>query len=99
MAEPFLGEIKAVGFNFQPKGWLYCNGQTLQIYENTALFSLLGTTYGGDGTTNFKLPNLNNKMILGTTSLFGENKQFHIPNLSIPSQSITFTLQNRTVIE
>jgi microcystin-dependent protein len=99
MAESFLGEIKAVGFNFEPYGWLYCNGQTLQILENTALFSLLGTTYGGDGITNFKLPDLNNKMTLGTTSLFGENKQFQIPKLSIPSQSITFTLRNVTVIE
>lgn len=98
MSEPFIGQIIAVGFNFAPKGWLNCNGQTLQIHDNTALFSLLGTTYGGDGRTNFKLPDLNNKMILGTTSSFGENTKFHIPNLSIPSQSITFTLRNVTVI-
>lgn len=58
MAEPFLSEIKAVSFNFAPKGWALCNGQLLPINQNQALFSLMGTTYGGNGTTNFALPNL-----------------------------------------
>lgn len=58
MAEPFLSEIRIMSFNFAPKGWALCNGQTLPINQNQALFSLLGTTYGGDGRTNFKLPNL-----------------------------------------
>ncbi len=58
MSEPFLGEIKIISFNFPPKGWAFCNGQLLSISQNTALFSLLGTTYGGDGQTNFALPNL-----------------------------------------
>ena len=58
MAEPFLGEIKIMGFNFPPQGWAMCNGQILAINQNTALFSLLGTTYGGDGRSNFGLPNL-----------------------------------------
>ena len=56
--DPFLGEIKLVGFNFAPQGWALCNGQTLPIAQNQALFALLGTTYGGDGIRNFQLPNL-----------------------------------------
>src|SRR2546425_7048441 len=58
MASPFLSEIKIVSFNFPPKGWAFCNGQLLPINQNQALFSLLGTTYGGDGKSNFALPNL-----------------------------------------
>jgi microcystin-dependent protein len=56
--DPFVGEIRAVGFNFAPLGWAMCNGQLLPITQNTALFSLLGTFYGGDGRTTFGLPNL-----------------------------------------
>src|SRR4051812_7085839 len=58
MSEPFLSEIKVVSFNFPPKGWALCNGQLLPINQNQALFSLLGTTYGGNGQTTFALPNL-----------------------------------------
>lgn len=58
MAEPFLSEIRIFSFNFAPKGWALCNGQLLPINQNQALFSLLGTTYGGNGQTNFALPNL-----------------------------------------
>lgn len=58
MAEPFIAEIKIFSFNFAPKGWALCNGQLLPINQNQALFSLLGTTYGGDGRVNFGLPNL-----------------------------------------
>ncbi len=57
MAEPFLGEIRIFSFNFPPKGWAQCNGQLLPISQNPALFSLLGTTYGGNGQTTFGLPN------------------------------------------
>jgi microcystin-dependent protein len=56
MAEPFLSEIRIMSFNFAPKGWALCNGQLLPINQNQALFSLLGTTYGGDGRVNFALP-------------------------------------------
>jgi microcystin-dependent protein len=56
--DPFVAEIRIFPFNFAPKGWAFCNGQVLPISQNTALFSLLGTTYGGDGKTNFALPNL-----------------------------------------
>lgn len=62
MSEPFLSEIKIVAFNFPPKGWAFCNGQLLPINQNQALFSLLGTTYGGNGQTNFALPNLRGRM-------------------------------------
>ena len=58
MAEPFLSEIRVMSFGFPPKGWALCNGQLLPINQNQALFSLLGTTYGGDGRVNFGLPNL-----------------------------------------
>ena len=55
---PFVAEIRIFPFNFAPRGWAFCNGQLLSISQNTALFSLLGTTYGGDGKSNFALPNL-----------------------------------------
>jgi microcystin-dependent protein len=58
MADPFVGEIRVVGFNFAPTGWAQCNGQLLPISQNTALFSLLGTFYGGDGKSTFALPDL-----------------------------------------
>jgi microcystin-dependent protein len=58
MADPFLGQIAIFSFSFAPRGWAFCNGQILQIAQNTALFSLLGTTYGGNGQTTFALPNL-----------------------------------------
>ncbi len=58
MSEPFLAEIKIISWNFPPKGWAFCNGQLLPINQNQALFSILGTTYGGDGRVNFALPNL-----------------------------------------
>ena len=60
--DPFLGEIKICGFNFPPRGWALCNGQLLPINQNQALFSLLGTTYGGDGRTTFGLPDLRGRV-------------------------------------
>ena len=62
MSTPFLSEIKIVSFGFAPKGWALCNGQLLPINQNQALFSLLGTTYGGDGRVNFGLPNLQGRV-------------------------------------
>src|ERR1700704_508233 len=58
MADPFVAEIRIYPFNFAPKGWAFCDGQLLPISQNTALFSLLGTTYGGDGKSTFALPDL-----------------------------------------
>lgn len=61
----FIGEIRMFAGNFPPKGWAFCEGQIMPISQNAALFSLLGTTYGGNGTTNFALPNLNGKVPIG----------------------------------
>src|SRR5688572_2478542 len=62
MSDPFIGQIILVGFNFAPRGYAMCNGQILSIAQNTALFSLLGTTYGGNGQTTFALPNLQSRV-------------------------------------
>jgi microcystin-dependent protein len=62
MSEPFVGEIRIFGFNFAPQGWAFCQGQLLPIAQNTALFSLLGTTYGGNGISTFALPNLQGRV-------------------------------------
>jgi len=62
MSEPFIAEVKIISWNFPPKGWAFCNGQLLPINQNQALFSILGTTYGGDGRTTFALPNLQGSM-------------------------------------
>jgi microcystin-dependent protein len=78
MSTPFLGEIRMFGFNFAPEGWALCNGQTLSISQYTALFSLLGTTYGGNGVQTFMLPNLQGQVPIhqgaggGSTYVIGE---------------------------
>jgi microcystin-dependent protein len=74
MAEPFLSEIRIFSFGFAPKGWTLCNGQLLQINQNQALFSLLGTTYGGDGRTTFGIPDLRGRvaMHVGNGMVLGE---------------------------
>ena len=81
MAEPFLSEIRLMSFNFAPKGWAMCNGQLLPINQNQALFALLGTTYGGNGQTNFALPDLRGRVPIHTGSghTLGESagEQFH----------------------
>jgi microcystin-dependent protein len=75
MAEPFLSEIRIFTFVFAPKGWALCNGQFLPINQNQALFSLLGTTFGGDGQTNFRLPDLRGRVPLhdGASHTLGES--------------------------
>jgi microcystin-dependent protein len=74
MAEPFLSEIRIISFNFPPKGWAFCNGQTLPINQNQPLFALLGTRYGGNGETTFMLPNLRGRvpMHMGQGHTLGE---------------------------
>lgn len=62
--DPFIGQIQAFGFNFPPQGWAFCDGQTISIAQNTALFSLLGTTYGGNGQTTFALPDLRGRSMV-----------------------------------
>lgn len=74
MSEQFLGQIIAVPFNFAPKGWAFCSGQLLPISQNQAIFALLGTTYGGNGTTTFQLPNLQSRVPMhqGNSHVIGE---------------------------
>lgn len=71
MSEPFLAEIRMVGFTFAPRGWALCNGQLLPINQNQALFSLLGTTYGGNGQTTFALPDLRGRTPIHTGQASG----------------------------
>ena len=86
MSEPFLGEVKIISWNFPPKGWAFCNGQLLPINQNQALFSILGTTYGGDGRTTFALPNLQGRMPVhvGNGIILGElgGETAHTLNIS-----------------
>ncbi|MGH3186444.1 MAG: phage tail protein [Streptosporangiaceae bacterium] len=86
MTEPFLSEIRIMTFNFAPKGWALCNGQVLQISQNQPLFSLLGTTYGGDGKTTFALPNLQGSTPthMGTSFPLGQNGGEQAHTLTIP---------------
>lgn len=74
MADPFLGQISIQAFEFAPKGWALCNGQLLPINQNQALFSLLGTTYGGDGRTTFALPNLQGRVPVHRGSSFTQGQ-------------------------
>jgi microcystin-dependent protein len=71
MSEPFLGQLILVPYNFAPRGWAFCNGQILSISQNTALFSLLGTTYGGNGQTTFALPDLRGRAPISSGQLSG----------------------------
>lgn len=86
MAEPFLAEIRMMSFVFAPKGWALCNGQLLPINQNQALFSLLGTTFGGDGRVNFALPDLRGRVPIhvGSGHTLGERagEQAHTLNIS-----------------
>ena len=66
MSEPFLAEVRIMGFNFAPRGWAFCDGQILPINQNQSLYSLLGTTYGGDGRTSFALPELRGRTPIHT---------------------------------
>jgi microcystin-dependent protein len=85
MAEPFLSEIRIFSFNFAPKGWALCDGQLLPINQNQALFSLLGTTYGGNGQTTFGLPNLQGRVPIhmGNGHTLGESGGEQAHTLSI----------------
>src|SRR4029453_13021863 len=76
MSDPFVAEIRMFGFNFAPTGWAQCNGQLLPISQNTALFSLLGTFYGGDGKSTFALPNLQGSVPIGQGQGSGLSARF-----------------------
>jgi microcystin-dependent protein len=88
MADPFVAEIRIFPFNFAPKGWAWCNGQLLPISQNTALFSLLGTTYGGDGKSNFALPDLQGRAPMHP----GQGPGLSLHDLGEESGSETVTL-------
>ncbi len=92
MSDPYLGEIRMVGFNFAPNGWALCQGQVLGISQNSALFSLLGTYYGGNGVTTFQLPNLQGRTPVGVGQGLG------LSNINIGemagTESATLTTQN-----
>ena len=87
--EPFVAQILLCGFNFAPKGWATCDGQLMPISQNTALFSLLGTFYGGDGKSTFALPNLQGQAAVGQGQGAGLSEYF----IGEPTGSSTFTLQ------
>jgi microcystin-dependent protein len=104
MATPYVSEIKIISFNFPPRGWALCNGQTLQINQNQALFSLLGTTYGGDGQTTFALPNMQGRvaMHLGNSHVQGETAGEAAHALTItemPSHTHTIGVDSATVAD
>src|ERR1700692_2597888 len=84
MAEPFLSEIRLMSFGFAPQGWAMCNGQLLPINQNQALFALLGTYYGGDGISNFALPDLQGRvgMHMSGTHTLGESQGEEIHTLT-----------------
>jgi microcystin-dependent protein len=91
MSDQYLGEIRMVGFNYAPQGWALCNGQTLSISANNALFALLGTTYGGNGTTNFNLPDLQGRMPLHAGA--GANLPVYVQGQKAGNESIILTQQ------
>lgn len=106
MSEPFIGEIQLFGFNFAPHNWALCNGATLAIQQNTALFSLLGVSYGGNGSTTFQLPNFTGRagfsqgMAPGLSQrtigeVVGENS-VTLSNPEMPAHSHGFTIYNQT---
>jgi microcystin-dependent protein len=88
MADQFVAEIRIFGFNFAPTGWAFCNGQILPISQNTALFSLCGTTYGGDGKSTFGLPNFQGSAALG----FGQGSGLSLYDLGQSGGSSSVTL-------
>lgn len=89
MTEPFVGEIQLFGFNFAPQGWASCTGATLAIRQNTALFSLLGTQYGGDGVNTFQLPNFVNRA--ATQQGQGTGLSQHVIGEGFGSNAVTLT--------
>jgi len=89
MSEPYLGQVVAVGFNFAPVGWHLCDGSLLSISQNTALYSLLGTTFGGNGQNTFGLPDLRGRAVLGAGQ--GPGQQPYVLGQSGGTESVTVT--------
>lgn len=106
MSEPFLAEVRIVGFNFAPRGWAFCDGQILPINQNQSLYSLLGTTYGGDGRTSFALPDLRGRTPIhvgssnGGSHLLGQKSGEETHTLSgaeMPQHTHGFSATNSNV--
>ena len=95
MADPFLGEIRMFGGNFAPTGWALCNGQLLSIAQNTALFSLLGTIYGGDGVTTFALPDLRGRVPLNQGQ--GPGLSAYTPGEQTGAESVTLLVNQMPI--
>ncbi|MCJ8272471.1 MAG: tail fiber protein [Psychrosphaera sp.] len=104
MSDPFIGEIRLFGFNFNPRGWAFCSGALMSIAQNSTLFSLLGTSYGGDGRTTFGLPDLRGRSAMSKgrhpgssfdwrigTQSGAETHTLNIPELANHSHAATFT--------
>ncbi len=99
MAQPYIGEIRMFGGNFAPAGWAFCSGQLLPISENDALFALIGTTYGGDGKTTFRLPDLRGRLPIhfGSGVVLGETggaERVTLTVTQLPSHSHTMMATN-----
>lgn len=103
MAEAFIGEIRCVGFNFAPQGWAQCRGQLIPIAQNTALFSLLGTMYGGDGQITFALPDLASRIPICSSNGYPPGRRatelayvsdYQIPSSQVPANTIKIVLDN-----
>lgn len=104
MTSPYIGEVRMFGGNFAPANWAFCNGQSMSIANNTALYTLIGTTYGGDGQTTFNLPNLQGRLAIGTgqgpglsnyaIGQIGGSEQVTITAQTLPSHQHTLTASN-----
>ena len=101
MSQPYIGEIRAFGFNFAPVNWAFCNGQPMNISDNPTLFNVIGTTYGGNGTTTFNMPNLQGQVpmhwgnLAGFNTLIGQvqgTTQVTLTQAQTPSHSHTITV-------
>ncbi|WGQ11285.1 tail fiber protein [Pedobacter gandavensis] len=92
-SEPILGEVSLVAFNFAPRGWATCNGQLVSLNQNTALFAILGTTYGGDGTRTFGLPNFQDKIPVHFDTAASDNYDYSL-GASGGMQTVNLTINH-----
>ncbi len=97
MSDPFIGEIRMVGFNYAPYGWAFCNGQLIPIPQNTALFAILGNVYGGDGKTNFALPNFQGRVPVHSGYSAGQGLTLRTPGQTGGCPTVTLTTNQMPV--
>jgi microcystin-dependent protein len=91
VTQPFIGQVQSFGFNFAPRNWAFCNGQTLAINQNQALFALLGVTYGGNGSTTFQLPNLQSRVPMHQGTYLGNT---YVPGQMAGEENVTLLTSN-----